>query len=62
MGREVAAVRRAGESGGLRSRRAATATGSGLAATDRVIDNPPESLADGDLVRIAGASAQKAGA
>lgn len=34
--------------------------GSGLAASDRVVDNPPESLADGDLVRIAGASAQKA--
>jgi RND family efflux transporter MFP subunit len=34
--------------------------GSGLAANDRVVDNPPESLADGDLVRIAGASAQKA--
>jgi RND family efflux transporter MFP subunit len=36
--------------------------GSGLTAKDRVVDNPPESLADGDLVRIAGASAQKAGA
>jgi RND family efflux transporter MFP subunit len=36
--------------------------GSGLAANDRVVDNPPESLVDGDLVRIAGASAQKAGA
>ena len=36
--------------------------GSGLSASDRVVDNPPESLADGDLVRIAGASAQKAGA
>ncbi|HZZ33475.1 MAG TPA: efflux RND transporter periplasmic adaptor subunit [Phenylobacterium sp.] len=36
--------------------------GAGLAASDRVVDNPPESLADGDLVRIAGASAQKAGA
>jgi RND family efflux transporter MFP subunit len=36
--------------------------GSGLAASDRVVDNPPESLADGDLVRIAGASARKAGA
>ena len=36
--------------------------GAGLAPSDRVIDNPPESLADGDLVRIAGASAQKAGA
>jgi RND family efflux transporter MFP subunit len=34
--------------------------GSGLTASDRVVDNPPESLADGDLVRIAGASAQKA--
>ncbi|MBS0334461.1 MAG: efflux RND transporter periplasmic adaptor subunit [Proteobacteria bacterium] len=33
--------------------------GSGLSAEDRVVDNPPESLADGDLVRIAGASAQK---
>ncbi|HEV7386112.1 MAG TPA: efflux RND transporter periplasmic adaptor subunit, partial [Phenylobacterium sp.] len=36
--------------------------GAGLAANDRVVDNPPESLVDGDLVRIAGASAQKAGA
>jgi len=36
--------------------------GAGLAADDRVVDNPPESLIDGDLVRIAGASAQKAGA
>jgi RND family efflux transporter MFP subunit len=36
--------------------------GSGLAAADRVVDNPPEALVDGDLVRIAGASAQKAGA
>ncbi|MDB5496344.1 MAG: efflux transporter periplasmic adaptor subunit [Phenylobacterium sp.] len=36
--------------------------GAGLAAGDRVVDNPPESLADGDLVRVAGASAQKAGA
>jgi len=36
--------------------------GAGLAATDRVVDNPPESLAEGDLVRIAGASAQRAGA
>jgi RND family efflux transporter MFP subunit len=36
--------------------------GSGLSAGDRVIDNPPESLAAGDLVRVAGASAQKAGA
>jgi RND family efflux transporter MFP subunit len=34
--------------------------GSGLSAGDRVVDNPPESLADGDLVRIAGVSAQKA--
>ncbi len=32
--------------------------GSGLSASDRVVDNPPESLSDGDLVRIAGASAQ----
>jgi RND family efflux transporter MFP subunit len=36
--------------------------GSGLSASDRVVDNPPESLVDGDLVRVAGASAQKAGA
>jgi RND family efflux transporter MFP subunit len=36
--------------------------GAGLAAKDRVVDNPPESLVEGDLVRIAGASAQKAGA
>lgn len=34
----------------------------GLSSSDRVVDNPPESLADGDLVRIAGASTQKAGA
>ena len=33
--------------------------GAGVAATDRVVDNPPESLVNGDLVRIAGASAQK---
>jgi len=36
--------------------------GAGIAASDRIVDNPPESLVDGDLVRIAGASAQKAGA
>jgi len=36
--------------------------GAGLTAADRVVDNPPESLAAGDLVRIAGASAHKAGA
>jgi RND family efflux transporter MFP subunit len=36
--------------------------GAGLSASDRVVDNPPEALLDGDLVRIAGASAQKAGA
>jgi RND family efflux transporter MFP subunit len=36
--------------------------GAGLSASDRVVDNPPEALVDGDLVRIAGASAQKAGA
>jgi len=36
--------------------------GAGLSPTDRVADNPPESIADGDLVRIAGASARKAGA
>jgi len=35
--------------------------GAGLAPADRVVDNPPESLADGDLVRIAGASAKRAG-
>ncbi|THD63435.1 efflux RND transporter periplasmic adaptor subunit, partial [Phenylobacterium sp.] len=34
--------------------------GAGLDSTDRVVDNPPESLADGDLVRIAGASVRKA--
>ncbi len=33
--------------------------GAGVSATEHVVDNPPESLADGDLVRIAGASAQK---
>lgn len=36
--------------------------GAGLSGADRVVDNPPEALIDGDLVRIAGASAQKAGA
>ncbi len=40
--------------------------GSGLSAADKVVDNPPESLVDGDLVRVSGASAQgsnpKAGA
>jgi RND family efflux transporter MFP subunit len=35
--------------------------GAGISASDRVVDNPPESLIDGDLVRIAGASAQQAG-
>jgi len=35
---------------------------SGLAPTDRVVDNPPDSLAAGDLVRIAGASAPRPGA
>jgi RND family efflux transporter MFP subunit len=33
--------------------------GAGLAKGDRVIDNPPEALVDGDLVRVAGASAGK---
>jgi multidrug efflux system membrane fusion protein len=33
---------------------------SGLAASDRVIDNPPDSLADGEQVRIAGATADRA--
>lgn len=32
---------------------------SGLSPSDRVVDNPPDSLAAGDLVRIAGASAQR---
>jgi multidrug efflux system membrane fusion protein len=32
----------------------------GLQAGDRVIDNPPDSLASGDLVRVAGAGAQRA--
>jgi RND family efflux transporter MFP subunit len=36
--------------------------GAGLSASDRVVDNPPESLVDGDLIRVAGASAQKSGA
>ncbi|HEX3886621.1 MAG TPA: efflux RND transporter periplasmic adaptor subunit [Phenylobacterium sp.] len=36
--------------------------GSGVTGADRVVDNPPESLVNGDLVRIAGASTQKAGA
>src|SRR5579859_393545 len=35
--------------------------GAGLTAKDRVVDNPPESLVDGDLIRVAGASAQKSG-
>ena len=30
--------------------------GAGLQADDKVIDNPPEALADGDLVRVTGAS------
>ena len=33
----------------------------GLGADDRVIDNPPDSLESGDLVRVAGASARSAG-
>ena len=28
--------------------------GSGLTAEDRVVDNPPDGIADGDQVRIAG--------
>jgi multidrug efflux pump subunit AcrA (membrane-fusion protein) len=32
---------------------------SGLAASDRVIDNPPDSLADGDPVRIAGTATKE---
>jgi RND family efflux transporter MFP subunit len=31
----------------------------GLSPGDRIVDNPPDSLADGDLVRIAGASARR---
>jgi len=33
--------------------------GAGLSPGDRIVDNPPDSLADGDLVRIAGASAAR---
>lgn len=32
----------------------------GVAATDRVIDNPPDSLVQGELVRVAGAAAGRA--
>ncbi len=34
--------------------------GAGLSTSDRIVDNPPESLVEGDLVRIAGALVQKA--
>ena len=34
---------------------------SGLAASDRVIDNPPESLAEGDLVSVMGSQPGSAG-
>jgi hypothetical protein len=34
---------------------------SGVTAQDRVIDNPPETLADGDPVRLAKTSPGKAG-
>jgi len=33
----------------------------GLSPSDRIIDNPPETLATGDAVRIAGATPQSAG-
>jgi hypothetical protein len=36
--------------------------GSGLAATDRVIDTPPDGLADGDNVQVATATDKKAAA
>jgi multidrug efflux pump subunit AcrA (membrane-fusion protein) len=36
--------------------------GAGLAATDRVIDTPPDGLADGDHVQIATATDKKAAA
>jgi multidrug efflux system membrane fusion protein len=31
--------------------------GAGLQSGERVVDNPPEALANGDLVRVAGATA-----
>lgn len=34
---------------------------SGLSATDRIIDNPPDSLEDGDQVRVAAEAAKSAG-
>jgi RND family efflux transporter MFP subunit len=33
--------------------------GSGLQPGDRIVDNPPEALAEGDLVRVAGAAAPR---
>jgi hypothetical protein len=36
--------------------------GAGLAATDRVIDTPPDGLADGDHVQVATAADKKAAA
>jgi multidrug efflux pump subunit AcrA (membrane-fusion protein) len=36
--------------------------GSGLAATDRVIDTPPDGLSDGDSVQVATATDKKAAA
>jgi hypothetical protein len=33
----------------------------GLSPSDRVIDNPPETLTTGDVVRVAGATPQSAG-
>ena len=34
---------------------------SGLTAADRVVDNPPDSLAQGDAVRVSDASESRAG-
>jgi hypothetical protein len=36
--------------------------GAGLAATDRVIDTPPDGLVDGDRVQVATATDKKAAA
>jgi membrane fusion protein, multidrug efflux system len=33
--------------------------GSGIAASDRVIESPPDGIADGDLVRVAKSDAKK---
>jgi hypothetical protein len=36
--------------------------GAGLGQGDRIVDNPPESLADGDLVRVTAPAAGKGAA